>query len=300
MRKKIDIAIKFLIHAQNEDGGWPYQPGRQSSPEPTCFSLLALGGYNPTNGHVAPVQKGLQWALSRLNEKGALTLQNDTEPHWTTSLLVIALKQLHTADESQKKSAQWLLQWKAKPFGKQQEEVALNGGLIGWPWISDTFSWVEPTSQAILALKFCGYGKHERVIEAERLLLDRVCQDGGWNYGNHTVLGTPLHGYAVTTAWAVLAMQNTSGTNALLDKGLAFLEQETRNRPSTLSLSLTILCFDILGKPTSNLARALIRRQAGDGSWRQNIHLTALAVIALQTIEMGTNVFKISSAGKTE
>lgn len=294
MRKEIAIARKFLLAAQKEDGGWPYQPGTQSSPEPTCYSLLALRDNKTTNGFVAPVQKGLRWLLPRVNEQGALTLQDDNEPHWTTSLLVTTLRQLGAANEARKKSVEWLLQWKGKRV-PQQEEVALNGDLVGWPWVNDTFSWVEPTSQAILALKFCGYGNHPRVTEAERLLLDRVCQDGGWNYGNHTVLGAPLHGYAATTAWAILALQNTSGIGALLNKSLVFLEQETKNRPSTLSLSLTILCFDVLGRPTADLGQALVRRQAANGSWRQEIDLTALAGLALQTIETGTNVFKLSS-----
>jgi hypothetical protein len=53
-----------------------------------------------------------------------------------------------------------------------------------------------------------------RLEEGKRLLLDRRCDDSGWNYGNRRVRGHDLPGYPETTALAVLALQRC-GSNKL-------------------------------------------------------------------------------------
>src|SRR5262249_54266845 len=80
----------------------------------------------------------------------------------------------------------------------------------GWPWIPDTFSWVEPTAWCLLALKKMrspeSNGAAEaRIREAEKLLANRSCKTGGWNYGNATVFGQDLRAYVPTTAVGLLA-----------------------------------------------------------------------------------------------
>ena len=37
-----DSCVPFLVGAQNQDGGWSFQPSCESRVEPTCWSLLAL------------------------------------------------------------------------------------------------------------------------------------------------------------------------------------------------------------------------------------------------------------------
>ena len=69
-----------------------------------------------------------------------------------------------------------------------------------------TFSWVEPTSWCILALKKAAPDPTaretaDRVIEAERMLADRCCLEGGWNYGNSNVLGKELHPMSRARRW---------------------------------------------------------------------------------------------------
>ena len=41
---------------------------------------------------------------------------------------------------------------------------------------------------------------------SERMLLDRRCRDGGWNFGNRRVLGADLPSYPETTALALMAL----------------------------------------------------------------------------------------------
>ena len=53
----------------------------------------------------------------------------------------------------------------------------------------------------------CGQGGLEnRVDVGKRMLLERRCRDGGWNYGNRRVLGADLPSYPETTALALMAL----------------------------------------------------------------------------------------------
>jgi hypothetical protein len=171
------------------------------------------------------------------------------------------------------------------------DEVPFDSELSGWPWMDATFSWVEPTSHAILALRASGHGDHPRVAEAEKMLLDRACVGGGWNYGNREVLGYDLPPFVPTTAVAVMALQGVADAGQAVDEGLDYLQNEVAAHPSALSLSLAILAFDIHGWSTGEFTRALVERQDPDGSWRGAIHLTALAALAVDASTGGENVF---------
>ena len=76
--------------------------------------------------------------------------------------------------------------------------VDLDPSFKGWPWRPDNASWIEPTAHALVASE-SGVPKQaatrelrERIESGERMLLDRRCSDGGWNYGNRSVLGVEL------------------------------------------------------------------------------------------------------------
>ena len=85
--------------------------------------------------------------------------------------------------------------------------VDIDVRLMGWPWSEDTFSWVEPTAWACLALRAVGKGNHPRVREGLQLLLDRAFETGGANYGNRTVLGKSTEPIPGPTAVLLLALQ---------------------------------------------------------------------------------------------
>ena len=70
-----------------------------------------------------------------------------------------------------------------------------------------TFSWVEPTAWACLALRRIGQGQHPRVEEGSKLLLDRALANGGVNYGNRRIFGIALEPIPGPTAVMLLALQ---------------------------------------------------------------------------------------------
>lgn len=324
MEAPIQKAQEFLVRLQSPGGGWPYREGAQPFPEPTCYGLLALAagsGYEPTEnaeeprgdrsstqelggarastgetpqtrgGHEPTAQsRAIGWLETLVSADGAIVLDGDDDPNWATSHLLLSLTRLGRSEELRGRCAEWLLTLKGEHM-EATDEVPFDSELSGWPWMDATFSWVEPTSYALLALKASGYGDHPRVVEAEKMLLDRTCVGGGWNYGNREVLGRELPPFVPTTAMAVMALQGVSGAGQAVGDGLDYLQSEVAAHPSALSLSLAVLAFDIHGRPTGEFARALAARQEADGSWRRAVHLTALATLAIDAAAGGANVF---------
>jgi len=287
MQDAIQAAQSFLIQSQIPGSGWGYRSDSpQAFPEPTCYSLLALA--DTTFSQTDP----LVWLVGLVNEGGQLYLPNDDSPNWGTSHLIIALSRLDLLPEVRLASIDWLLEWKSQ-YIETTEVVTLDGTLIGWPWISDTFSWVQPTSYAIFALKLAGLREHERVKEAEALLFDRMCRGGGWNFGNPIILDRQIDPSLSETAIALFALQDVPEATGEIDQGLSLLENELPNYPTALALSLGILCLQLYERSIERYVDMLLARQEADGSWRQMAWWTALGALALQTAEGGENVFKL-------
>jgi hypothetical protein len=289
----IRAAQEFLRQSQLPNGSWPYaHTSAQGSPEPTCYSILALHDDNQI-GDDSTIQSGLNWLAHRVNADGALTLEGDDEPHWSTAHLVLTLTHLDVDELRRQRILAWLLTWQGNtgpddPYGA----IPINANLVGWPWINDAFSWVEPTCFALLALKRSGVVKHERIAQGEALLYDRVCMGGGWNVGNPIIWGQALDAFLPQTALALLALQDVGG-NELILPGLSILQKPSNPAHSTLALALTVLCLNAYNLPTDPFADRLQQRQMADGSWRGMIHLTALSVLALRSVSRGSNVFKL-------
>lgn len=295
--EQIRAAQQFLRQTQLENGSWPYYlTSTQGSPEPTCLAALALAGENDDTA----VTPALNWLAGLVNNDGAVVLPNDNEPHWSTAHLIITLINLEWDNALRDRTVSWLLSWqgnkpgnildnevKADPYGA----IILNPTLVGWSWIGNTFSWVEPTCYGLLALKKAGIFQVERITQAEALLLDRVCVGGGWNVGNPIVWGQAIEASLPQTALALLALKDKP-VDAMIEQGLALLLDETNKAYSTLSLALTILCLQQYELAVGPFIDRLLQRQLSDGSWRQMTQLTALAVLALQSVNEGRNVYQ--------
>jgi hypothetical protein len=179
---------------------------------------------------------------------------------------------------------------------KNEANSSQDNSLQGWPWLDATFSWVEPTSWGVLALKKArragatGAEADARITEADRLLLNRTCKTGGWNYGNATVLDQDLRPYVPTTALALLALQDRASEPAVR-RSLEFLEQHWSDEISATSLGLSLLCLDVYGRPVDKLTTAL-RTHAASAVSFGNVHGMAVALCALTRLGKD-NVFRI-------
>jgi hypothetical protein len=144
--------------------------------------------------------------------------------------------------------------------------VRIDPDLKGWAWTDGAFSWVEPTAYALIALKkLVRDGSESEVIsEAERLLYDRMCRGGGWNYGNSTVLGVDLPPYPDTTALALIALQQRR-FEAPIQQSLATLKTLLSSPVSGLTLSWAVVGLAIYGEPIfawrARLAEVYARRR---------------------------------------
>ena len=150
----------------------------------------------------------------------------------------------------------------------------------------DTFSWVEPTSWCLVALKKAArldprFQKDAaaRISEGEQLLFDRSCESGGWNFGNANAFGTNLPAHIPTSAIGLLALQDKAG-HPVVAKALAFVEQHWHQERSGMALALSILCLKIHGRATSALEDALAQQ------WERTRFLGDLAALGMASLAL--------------
>ncbi|GGU80130.1 hypothetical protein GCM10010275_13550 [Streptomyces litmocidini] len=70
-------SLRFLVEAQNTDGGWGYRPGSPSDIASTCYSLLALSAMGLRRGGDEVVRAGVAHLLSRQAPDGSFTALPD-------------------------------------------------------------------------------------------------------------------------------------------------------------------------------------------------------------------------------
>ena len=243
-------ALQWLEQAKQK-AAWGYLHGGAPRSEPTVWACAA--------GAEAP----LSWMM-----------KNDLE--WSVLAAPAALS-MHTGAEPFR--AQLIKRVLAMRGEFVDDVTHLDGSIEGWSWVADSFSWLEPTAFAVISLVRCGYEEHPRVIHGRALIRDRVCVDGGWNYGNSSMLGTDLPSYPHSTGWALLALPRG---DSLVARGMLRL-QEILKTPSTLSLAVAALAAGFHGVEPSPWLQALRARQSGDGSFGLGrVDRTALAATALR------------------
>jgi hypothetical protein len=216
----LDRILTDLLQNQNPNGGWGALRGKRSNTETTSLAVMALqalAGEATADNH----KRGIEWLVRQQNENHSWPL-NETvkEGSWTTALAITALGDSAERRERVLAAARWLLEQEGSKPGILAEIVLwatgrsgvnkLNKDLIGWSWVPSSFSWVEPTSYALIALKkqrarLAGTNVEERIRQADAMIYDRMCTGGGWNYGNSKVLDYALWPYPDITAPIAIA-----------------------------------------------------------------------------------------------
>lgn len=265
--------ITTIIGLQNRDGGWPYRKAGGSWTEPTVFALLAQ---SVEKGDPQSIERGLNWLRASQRRNGGWPPRPSvTQSTWVTSL--VALLPPDSIGHSRHEAAiGWLM-------GQTGEETSfvfkLRGELIGngagyepregWPFFPGAAAWVSPTAMSILALEKARRAQtpgriQERVQVAREFLLDRMCKDGGWNYGRSSVLGVEADSYPETTGQALLALNSVP--SAKIAKALAAAEDQARQCQSAEGLSWLQLGLQSHGMVLKGPERNLPCRQIMDSA----------------------------------
>jgi hypothetical protein len=154
----------------------------------------------------------------------------------------------------------------------------------GWPFFPGASAWVSPTAISVLALEKArryqnATGLQERIQIGRQFLLDRICKDGGWNYGRSNVLGVDADSYPETTGQALLALNEV--VSPKLEKALAVAQEQARRCQSAEGLSWLQLGLQAHGIVAIGPPRPLVCRHVGD---------SALCVLARAALG-GRNIF---------
>lgn len=286
-----------LVRAAVPSGGWGYVAGKAPRIEPTAWVLAALSHAPDLAGSFeAFAAPHLRFLEHTQQGDGLLADAPGMPPNLASNGLAAAvlasvaptapfMGRLLTAIATVKG-----LRVANEPGGVQNNE------LQAWPWLPDTFSWVEPTAWCVLALKKSGASTRPsttsaRLAEAEAMLRDRQCRTGGWNYGNASVLGQDLRPYVPTTAVGIMALQDQASTPDVR-KASDWLDAARLSEPSSMALALAALALRITGHGVDDVMQHLadgVPRTAARG----NLQHQAMALCALTLDVHNGRVFRV-------
>jgi Prenyltransferase and squalene oxidase repeat len=299
---------EYLL-ANFRNGGWGYHLGNQPATEATAWCAISL-----RDGPTYIKDQVNQFLLENQNSDGGWsTGPKIGNSDWSSGPAILALRLLNTRDKTQvvgeriekalSKAFIYLFDSRIDFYGptarfvlflwKGQEGLSYGRG---WPWTPGCFNWIEPTSYNLLALRVPSLpsaGVYREVVEhANKFFIEHACAEGGWNHGSERALGVNLPPYTVTTAEALLVLQDHKEHPAVT-KGLAFLDSVSDAHPSAMSLAWAILARSVHGEKPTKEVEALLNSQNGDGSFGSNFMVTGLASTALSTFA-GDNPFIFS------
>ena len=238
-----DTLIARLVEAREGAAAWGYRPHSDGWAEPTALAAMALSAHVQAAELVAG---GLEWLVGIQQADGAVPVATKMDgPHWTTALALLAWchtdpvhrERFHSQTE---RAAAWLIEAKGIPLPRNERLQDHDTTLVGWSWVAQTHSWIEPTSYAVLALRAAGQADHARAREGVRLILDRALPDGGWNYGNRRVLTHVLRPFPATTGASLTALAGEPRTPEI-DRSIEYLSHELQRVRTPLSLSWGVI-----------------------------------------------------------
>jgi uncharacterized protein (DUF362 family) len=205
---RVSSYLDTLASQAHPEGGWGYTPDQVAHLEPTCLALLALS-LEGERFREATAKGRAVLRRSALPDGSYRLERGREEAVWPTALALFTQSALGSAADELRPTAARLLGLKGRvPDNTDPGDLHdIDLKLTGWPWAEHNFSWAEPTAWACLALRHVGQGRHARVEEGLRLLLDRASDEGGINYGNRRILGLITEPIPGPTALMLLALQ---------------------------------------------------------------------------------------------
>jgi hypothetical protein len=205
----IDLCAKEIEASALPSGGFSEHPNCAYRPDSTAWAVMALS----KSGKTAPFLRSARAALaSSQGIDGSVPFPGVSTAFWPTQLAILAWNSDTEFDRAKNRALQFLLKTTGThPRFNPKSVIGHNAAIKGWPWIEETHSFVEPTAVARLALETGGFGRHERFVDAVKMVMNRQLPHGGWNYGNTFVYGKELRPFVDTTGIALTAVAGHVG-----------------------------------------------------------------------------------------
>jgi len=250
--------------------GYRYRPG--ASAEAAALGALALGA------HERDAAAPLDWLERQQKGDGGIpVLPSLDQPRWPTSLALWAFTKAGREGPAER-AVTYLLEHRGIAL-ERSELLGHDTTIVGWSWVDETHSWVEPTGYALIGLREAGQAGHERCRRGIELLLDRCLPTGGWNYGNTRVMSNMLRPFPATTGVALLALAGEPMAPPI-ERSLDYLRATIGSLRAPLSLSWSLLALAAWNREAP--ARALIEASVREPGRRppDPVHDALLALAA--------------------
>lgn len=238
-------------------GGLIDRPQGQFRVDVTAWGILA---FEASGGEREALERHRVCLIREQGKDGRVWLSSEhPESYWPTALAILAWGDSPASHAAQSRAVHFLLGASGVHFPKKPDAPSAHDTLLkGWPWVEDTHSWVEPTATCVMALRVAGYGQHDRVHEAIRMVLDRQLPHGGWNAGNTIVFGKELHPMPEGTGSALASLAGEVDESKVV-RSLDYLQGELPRLRTPISLGWTLLGLAAWDRWPSNGA-ALVER----------------------------------------
>jgi hypothetical protein len=288
MLDRQNVFNSTIARRQNGDGGWGYFPHKSSRIEPTAWVAFGQSAWS---------EQARGWLADRLDSEGWLVEPGLPVNYGFNGLALMALLGRSSDTTVANRVSAGLVGVKGLAIA-QSPVLRQDNSIRAWSWVAETFSWVEPTAYCLLALKRArtlgvvrAGAVAARIDDAERLLADRTCAGGGWNYGNAHVFDKDLRPYAPTTALALLALQDRRDLPCV-QTGLQVLTAHADRERSGLALALTLICLRVFGAEAAALARAA-SLQADTSLAIGNLAVVGALAVALSEDDHAVAAFRV-------
>jgi hypothetical protein len=260
LHDELRSVLERSVHA---DGGVGWGEAERAEAEPTALAALALGD-----------ERCAEWLAAHQDDDGGYAFDGGTfETAAVTALAALALPEGAARERALDRMV----------TDRAAHLESLGDYPLAWGWTTTTYSWVEPTSRVLHALRLLRPGATDAIDEAVASLAEREVDGGGWNYGNADVRGTDLKPYAQTTAVAVIGLH---GMGDLASRGAAALRTLAVQEPGGLSLAQSLVACRLVG---DDEAVAQLLPLLAD-AWQRSRFLGNLGALAWSVLATGDAV----------
>jgi hypothetical protein len=273
--KEVAKRLENFLTAQK---GFVYQRDcLQPSTEATLWCFAALKFNNLEAQYADSI---LSWLKKMQNFDGSVKINEicQGQANWVASQYACFME-IFGENKSAEKALKFVLQNRSMTY-EQNPYAQQDNSLVGWPWTKKSFSWVEPTSWALLALKSGGLQDRERYKEGIKLLKDRMIAGKGWNCGAGNVYSTDLIPFIDVSALALIAIKDEIEFEKIAEI-IDSITKEAMETPSLYAVAMVIHCLKKFKLPVDALLQRLTRLLKNQPDTIANSQHLAVASLAL-------------------